>query len=177
MGPAVLALIITLVTGHLDWIVLIGVYLLLGVLLDTAVYSWLLKYQPPWMTFVLGLAEYGFLLAVTQLARGLPEHHGARGDDLLLGLLVPGGRHQDRAAADPLADLPRVGRRVPPGSSGPCPPQQVALPVLASAAEAGADPARSCVRPRASAPGPSSRSRRPPASHPPPRAARKECGL
>ena len=43
LGPAVLGLILTLVTGHLDWIVLVGVYLLLGVFLDTAVYPWLLE--------------------------------------------------------------------------------------------------------------------------------------
>ena len=38
--PAVLGLILSLITGREDWIVLIGVYLLLGVALDTAVYSW-----------------------------------------------------------------------------------------------------------------------------------------
>ena len=73
LGPAVLGLILTLVTGHLDWIVLVGVYLLIGVFLDTAVYSWMLKYQPPWMTFVLALAEYGFLLAATQWLEGFPN--------------------------------------------------------------------------------------------------------
>ena len=36
LGPALLGLICPLVTGHLDWIVLVGVYLLLGVVLDTA---------------------------------------------------------------------------------------------------------------------------------------------
>src|SRR5215212_8618866 len=73
LGPAVLGLIITLVTGHLDWIVLVGVYLLIGVFLDTAVYSWMLRYQPPWMSFVLALAEWGFLLAVTQWLEGFPN--------------------------------------------------------------------------------------------------------
>jgi hypothetical protein len=73
MGPAVLGLILTLVTGHLDWIVLIGVYLLLGVFLDSAVYPLVLKYQPPWMTGVLALAEYGLLLAVTQYLEGFPN--------------------------------------------------------------------------------------------------------
>ncbi len=73
IGPAVLGLIITLISGHLDWITLIGVYLLLAIFLDTAVYSWLLKYQPPWMSFVLALAEYGLLLAVTQVLEGFPN--------------------------------------------------------------------------------------------------------
>ena len=73
LGPAVLGLIITLITGHLDWIVLVGVYLLMGTVLDTVVYPVVLKYQPPWMTFVLGIAEYGLLLAITQLLEGFPN--------------------------------------------------------------------------------------------------------
>jgi len=73
LGPAVLGLIITLITGHLDWIVLVGVYLLMGVVLDTCVYPFVLKYQPPWMTFVLALAEWGLLLAITQLLAGFPN--------------------------------------------------------------------------------------------------------
>jgi hypothetical protein len=73
LGPAVLGLILTLVTGHLDWIVLVGVYLLLAVFLDTAVYPFVLAWQPPWMTFVLALVEYGLLLAVTQLLEGFPN--------------------------------------------------------------------------------------------------------
>ena len=72
-GPAVLGLILTLITGHLDWIVLVGVYLLMGVVLDTCVYPFVLKYQPPWMTFVLALAECGLLLAITQLLEGFPN--------------------------------------------------------------------------------------------------------
>lgn len=73
LGPAVLGLILTLITGHLDWIVLVGVYLLLAVVLDTAVYPFVLSWQPPWMTFVLALVEYGLLLAVTQLLEGFPN--------------------------------------------------------------------------------------------------------
>lgn len=73
LGPAVIGLIYTLTSGHLDWIVLIGVFLLMGVFLDTAVYPLVLKYQPPWMTFVLALAEWGFLLAITQYLGGFPN--------------------------------------------------------------------------------------------------------
>ena len=50
--------------GPRDWLVLVGVYLLLGVSLDTRVYPWLLSYQPPWMSFVLALAEFGLLLVL-----------------------------------------------------------------------------------------------------------------
>lgn len=62
--PAVLGLVTSLVTGNLEWLVLIGVLLLLGVALDAGVYSWLLKYQPPWMTGVLAVAELGLLLVL-----------------------------------------------------------------------------------------------------------------
>lgn len=65
--PALLGVILSIVTGRPDWIVLIGVFLLLGVVLDTGVYSWLLKYQPPWMTGVLALAELGLLYVLAQL--------------------------------------------------------------------------------------------------------------
>jgi hypothetical protein len=62
--PAIFGLIVSLVTGHWDWLVLIGVYYLLGIFLDTAVYSWLLKYQPPWVAIVLALSEFGLLLVL-----------------------------------------------------------------------------------------------------------------
>jgi hypothetical protein len=64
LGPAVIGLIFSLVTSHWDWLVLAGVYLMLGVFLDTAVYTWLLKWQPPWMGGVLALAEFGLLLVL-----------------------------------------------------------------------------------------------------------------
>jgi hypothetical protein len=66
--PAIIAAIISLLTGEAGWIVLIGVYLLMGVALDAAVYSWLINYQPPWMTGVLGLAELGFLYVLASPA-------------------------------------------------------------------------------------------------------------
>src|SRR3954453_15167895 len=59
LGPALIGLIFTLVSGHLDWLVLVGVYLILGIFLDTAIYPWLLKWQPPWVGFVLALGEFG----------------------------------------------------------------------------------------------------------------------
>src|SRR3954451_188629 len=62
--PTVLGLILSLVTGHWDWLALVGVYYLLGLFLDTAVYSWLLKYQPPFVAVVLALAEFGLLLVL-----------------------------------------------------------------------------------------------------------------
>ena len=63
--PALFGLIVSLVTGHFDWLVLIGIYYIMGIFLDTAIYSWLLRFQPPWMTFVLAVAELGLLLVLS----------------------------------------------------------------------------------------------------------------
>jgi uncharacterized metal-binding protein len=60
--PALLGAILWLITGREDWLVLIAVYLILGVGLDSVVYPLVLRYQPPWMTFVLGLAEFGLMV-------------------------------------------------------------------------------------------------------------------
>jgi hypothetical protein len=62
--PALLGLILSLVSGHWDWLALVGVLYLLGVFLDAAVYSWALKYQPPWVALTLALAEFGLLLVL-----------------------------------------------------------------------------------------------------------------
>ncbi len=69
VGPAILGTILSIATGRAGWIVLIGVYLLLGVALDLLVYPWLLRYQPPWMTFVLGLGEFGLLYVLAQVLK------------------------------------------------------------------------------------------------------------
>ena len=65
--PALVGLIVSLVTGHFDWLALIGIYYVMGIFLDTAVYSWLFHFQPPWMTFVLAIAELGLLLVLSQI--------------------------------------------------------------------------------------------------------------
>jgi hypothetical protein len=65
--PALFGLIVSLVTGHFDWLALIGIYYVQGILLDTTIYAWLFRFQPPWMTFVLAVAELGILLVVSQI--------------------------------------------------------------------------------------------------------------
>ena len=64
VGPALIGLIFSLVSGHWDWLVLVGVYFMLAIFLDSAIYPWLLKWQPPWMGGVLALAEFGLLLVL-----------------------------------------------------------------------------------------------------------------
>jgi hypothetical protein len=65
--PALFGLIVSLISGNWAWLVIIGIYYIQGIFLDTAVYSWLFRFQPPWMTFVLAVAELGFLLVITQI--------------------------------------------------------------------------------------------------------------
>src|SRR3954471_7868771 len=67
VAPALLGLILSLATGKAGWIVLIGVYLLLGVALDTGFYPFVIRWQPPWLTFVLACGEFVLLYVLSQV--------------------------------------------------------------------------------------------------------------
>jgi hypothetical protein len=142
--PILLGLFLSVVTGEPDWIVVIGIYLLMGVSLDTLLYSWLFKYQAPWMTFVLALAEWGLLLVVVGLLNDASD--GKLPNLTVLEASVFYWVSWMLAISTKIALLPIFSltylesagefRRI----QWSIPPQQVAMPVLASAAEAAAGP-------------------------------------
>lgn len=67
VGPAILGAILSLVTGKPGYIVLIGVYLLMGIALDAGFYPFVIRWQPPWLTFVLALGEFVLLYVLSQV--------------------------------------------------------------------------------------------------------------
>ena len=133
--PAILATLISIVTGEAGWIVLIGVYLLMGVALDAGVYSWLIRYQPPWMTGVLGLAELGLLYVLASvLELGL-----SAAEAIIFYVVV-----WCIAIATKIVILPIISLTYLESSfefrttEWSIPPSQASIPIVAAAAEAEA---------------------------------------
>ena len=69
VGPALLGTILSIATGKPGWIVLIGVYLVMGTALDIGFYPFIIRWQPPWLTFVLALGEFVILYVLSQVLK------------------------------------------------------------------------------------------------------------
>jgi hypothetical protein len=69
IGPAILGAIASLVSGNEGFIVLIGIYLLMGVALDTVFYPLIIRWQPPWLTGVLAVGEFVILYVLGQVLK------------------------------------------------------------------------------------------------------------
>jgi hypothetical protein len=69
VGPAVIGTILSIATGKAGWIVLIGVYLVMGTALDIGFYPFIIRWQPPWLTFVLALGEFVILYVLSQVLK------------------------------------------------------------------------------------------------------------
>jgi hypothetical protein len=82
--PALLASALSIAYLDEAWIVTIGLYLIMGVALDVLVYQFVIRWQPPWLTGALALAEFVLLFVIVKTLD--PGHPGFGEPDALPGV-------------------------------------------------------------------------------------------
>jgi len=83
--PAILATILSLITQNEGWIVTIGIFYLMGIALDVTFYQYFIAWQPPWLTFVLAIAEFIILFVLLKLLLPGDPPYGVPPDVALVG--------------------------------------------------------------------------------------------
>lgn len=141
IGPAIIATIASLVTRNEGWIVTIGIFLIEGVVLDLIFYPRFIKWQPPWLSFVLAIGEFVILFILLKVLK--PGQVGYGDSATVIGLrdLQPIGLYWvswwvaswTRIVIFPLITLTRIEdggefRRI--GWS--VPPEQQSIPIRAA---------------------------------------------
>jgi hypothetical protein len=69
--PAIIWTIVSIITQNPSWIVLLGLYFVIGVALDTAFYPFIIRWQPPWLTFVLAVGEFILVYLAANRLKGI----------------------------------------------------------------------------------------------------------
>ena len=83
--PALLATLLSIGTENAGWIVTIGIYYLMGVALDLTIYQWFIKWQPPWLTFVIAVGEFILLYVLVKILEPGHPPFGTSADEAIIG--------------------------------------------------------------------------------------------
>jgi hypothetical protein len=67
IGPAIIGAVLSILTGNEGFIVVIGIFLLQGVVLDIFFYPYVIKWQPPWLTFTIAVGEFVIVYTLAQI--------------------------------------------------------------------------------------------------------------